>query len=151
MRTLLLLSLMAILLTIVVVVYGSGWFFSSRPRSADELEKILLVEGKPEMQEKAAMELIGLGDSASPNIRRVLQQSTSPEVRAMMLMGIAQSRDKDSVEDIIKALDDDSYVVQVQALAAMRRVLYFDKIYKPYASHEVRVEGIRRSASRWRK
>ncbi len=142
-RTLVLVGLAAVLLLVVIWVYGAGWFFRPKPLSADELEKTVLADDNPDGRQKAAVALIGLGKPALPNIRRVLHQATSPEVRATMLMGIAQTRDMDSVEDVFKALDDDAFVVRVQALSAMRSLLYFDRIFKPEAPHEVRVERIK--------
>ena len=143
-RTLLLVGLAAVLFLTVIIVYGSGWFLASKPPAADDLEKAVLAGGDPVGQQKAAVDLIELGEPALPNVRRVLHESKSPEVRAIMIMGIAQMRDKESLEDIFKALDDDSYVVRVQALAAMRSIMFFDNIFKPDAPHEVRVEAIKK-------
>lgn len=133
-----------VLLPVVIWVYGAGWLFHAKPLSADELETTALEDGSSEGQQKAAVALIGLGKPALPNIRRVLHQSKSSEVQAIMIMGIAQTRDMDSVEDVFNALDDDAYVVRVQALAAMRRLLFFDRIFKPEAPHEVRVAAIKK-------
>ena len=141
-RSLVLFGLVAILLPVVVLVYGAGWFFAPKPLSADDLEKSVLAGGDPQGQQAAAAALIALGNPALPNIRRLFHESQSPEVRAIMIMGIAQTRDMDSVEDIFKALDDDSYGVRVQALAAMRRLLCFDRIFPPEAPHEERVKAI---------
>jgi HEAT repeat protein len=143
-RSVILGGLAAVLLLAVVLVYGAGWFFHAKPPVADDLEKTALADGSPLEQQKAAADLIALGRPALPNIRRVLHESTSPEVRAIMIMGIAQTQDMESVEDVFKALDDDAYVVRVQALAAMRRLLFFDRIFKPEAPHEERVAAIKK-------
>ena len=65
-----------------------------------------------------------------------------------MLQGIAQTRDLDSLEDVLKALDDDAYVVRVQAISAVQRLLFFGQLFKPDAPHEVRVEAIKKARKR---
>ena len=145
-RTLILVGLAVVLFeaAVVLVYFGPGWFFAAKPLLADDLEKTALADGDPAGQQKAAAALIGLGRPALPNIRRVFQQSQSPEVRAIMIQGIAQTRDMESKEDILKALEDDSYVVRVQAWAAVQRLLFFGgTMFKPGAPREARVEAIK--------
>ena len=143
-RNLVLVGLTVILLPVVIWAYGGGWFSVRnrfRPRT---WKRPRLADGSPEGQQKAAVALITLGDAALPSVRRVLQQSQSPEVRAIMLQGIAQTRDLDSLEDVLKALDDDAYVVRVQAISAVQRLLFFGQLFKPDAPHEVRVKAIKK-------
>ena len=166
-RTPLLIGLVLLLVPVVILVYGSGWFFAAKPLVADELEKTALADGNPAGQQTAAAALISLGEPALPNIRRVLQHCQSPEVRAIMLQGVAQTRDLDSLEDVFKAMDDDSYAVRVQALNAFQRIEFFggerpvtiptkfqakaesehslfsEAVFNPKAPHEARLKAIK--------
>ena len=61
-----------------------------------------------------------------------------------MLMGIAQTRDMDSLEDVFKALDDDALRGAGAGPVRDAALLSFDQIFKPEAPHEVRVEAIKK-------
>jgi hypothetical protein len=87
-----------------------------------------------------------------PNIRRVLEKSTDPEVRALMILGITQIRDWDSMPKVIDALADDSVVVRVQACNTVQNLLACDvhaASYDPRADEAHRRDGIPKIHERW--
>jgi hypothetical protein len=144
----------------VVGVYTYIYFFGHSAPKADSLEKIAMEDSDATRRHQAASDLISLGTKqnlfleAVPNIRRVFEKSTDPDVRATMILGITQIRDWDSVPNVIDALADDSLVVRERAFAAVRTMLALkaqgpESAYNPRAQPEHRKDGIAAMRKVW--
>jgi hypothetical protein len=141
-----------VLLFVVLVFYGWRWIFSAPPpKSPEELAQIALTASTPQEQEKAAVELAPLGHSAVEPMVRVLSESRTPEVRAVMIQGLAVERDFDSMPAFLNALDDESVLVRTRAAGAVQRLLQIDVGYRADAPREKRLEKIKVFREDWEK
>jgi len=136
-----------VLLFVVLVFYGSRWMFSGPPRqSPEELAQIALTASTPqeqqseavelggqpdqrgqrrgaEQQQSAAVELVQLGARALPQMRQVFHESQSTEMRAQMILGLAQQWDLDSMPAFLAAMDDPSPLIRGRAEMAVKKIL----------------------------
>lgn len=144
----LLLCIAGVLLLVAVVFYGWRWLSSPSKPSAEKLAGVAL-SGAPEERQEAALMLIALDDTALPLMRRVLQQSKAPEVRAAMIQGLIQQYDYGSMPAILDALDDESLLVRTRAAPAVLNLLCFGVSYAPNDPPEKRREVVKACRQRW--
>ena len=130
-----------------------GWFWLQRgtkSHSAEELAQIALTASSAEgsavgsvqqqsaaagsvqqssaamgsvQQQSAAVGLVQLGAPAIPQMRKVLRESQSTEVRAQMILGLAQQWDLDSMPAFLAAMDDPSPLIRGRAEMAVKKIL----------------------------
>ena len=73
------------------------------------------------------------------------------EVKAMMITGLAQEWDFDSMPMFLEALDDESYLVRARAHLAVQRLLQVDVGYRPEDPPEIRRQYIQKFREEWQK
>lgn len=73
------------------------------------------------------------------------------EVKAMMITGLAQEWDFDSMPMFLEALDDESYLVRARAHLAVQRLLQVDVGYRPEDPPEIRRQYIQKFRDEWQK
>jgi HEAT repeat protein len=71
----------------------------------------------------AARQLSSHGEAAVPELRRVLQQSKEPAVRAAVIQGLGKAKDWRSMPELIEALDDSDPLVRGRAGAAVQKIM----------------------------
>lgn len=103
---------------------------SARRLDRDTLQK------KPEQNEVMAM-------------RKVLNESPSPQVRAVAAAGLGNALDIDSTPALLDAMEDDSLVVRESAFRALRKMLHWSEPYKADGPVEERQEIIHQYRSKW--
>jgi hypothetical protein len=118
-------------------------------RSPEELAELALTADSPDERDKAAAELIMWGDVAIPQMRQVLDQSKTPEVRAAMIQGLAQQWDFDSMPTFLDAMDDESLVVRSRAGGAVQRLLQGDYGYRADDPPKTRERAVKSSRREW--
>jgi len=151
-RSKILFAIAGILLLCAIVFYGWRWLFSGpRKRSAEELAQAALSAPSPDEQTAAAAELIARGWPALPQMRRVLRDSTAAEVRAIMIQGLSEQWDFDSMPAFLDGLDDPALVVRARSAAAVRRIECSDTGYQPEAPREERGPAIKALRDGWEK
>jgi len=142
------LRIAGVLLLLAVVFYGWRWLSSPSPPSAEKLAGVAL-SGAPDERQEAALMLIALGDRAVPLMRRVLQQSKAPEVRAAMIQGLIGQYDYLSMPAILDGLDDESLLVRTRAAPAVQNLLCLAVAYSPNDPPEKRREVVKACHQRW--
>jgi HEAT repeat protein len=100
--------------------YLGGWTWSASP--AKLAEQAL---NKPTVEERtrAAVRLGDCGYEAREELRRVLQQSDTPEVRAACIQAIGAIEDYDSMDLLLEALEDEAIVVRGSAGSAVSKMV----------------------------
>ncbi len=73
------------------------------------------------------------------------------EVKAMMITGLAQQWDFDSMPLLLEALDDESFLVRSRAHLAIQRLLQVDVGYRPDDPPEVRRQYIQKFRDEYQK
>lgn len=109
-----LLAIATLLLVVTIGVYGYIYFLGGETyRSPQELAETALNAGSDEEKEKAARKLAdwaqpdrdsGRRQAAQEQMRRVMQNSSNPEVRIAVIQGLGEMRDMASVPDLIKVV-----------------------------------------------
>ena len=142
-----------VLLLAVAVWYGLGLFSSPRKVTPQQLaETALSPSASPEKRVEAAAELAPMATPvAVKEMTRVYQQSPDPEVKAVVIQGMAGNWDFDSMETFLAAMDDESLLVRTRAHGAVQRLLQIDAGYRPDASREERLAKIKIYRDDWEK
>jgi len=102
----------------------------ARP-SIEELEQQAVSGGQVTDQQRAVNQLTESGSAARPALRRTLRQAAEPEVKAASIQGLGQLYDYESMDDLLKALDDPSPLVRGRAGVAVQRLLGADFGFSP--------------------
>jgi len=141
---------LGVLLALAAVVHGWGLFRrGERLASPDELAEQALHAESPQKQEIAAFELAQLGKEAKQQLRRVLGESSLPQVRAECIRGLAAQWDFDSMETFLDALDDQSPLVRGRASAAVQRMMSVNVDFPHKAPPEEREPVVKHLRQRW--
>jgi hypothetical protein len=108
---------------LVIAVYAWWWWPQAKRPAADVLEQQALSAATPQERETAAVQLIDWQDDSKEHMRRVLAKSDSPAVRALMIHGLANILDYESMDQILAGLSDQEQVVRDQSYAAVCAML----------------------------
>ena len=100
-------------------------------------------------RELAVVRLSASGESVSPQLRQIYQQSESPNVRAAALSGLAKQEDYVDMETLLAALEDESPRVRGRAGAALQRMLGLDFYFRAMDPPEKRQAAINRIRAAW--
>jgi hypothetical protein len=168
-----LISVAGILLFTAVAYCGWLWLLrGQKPRSAEELAQIALTASSAEEQQSAAVdlggqsgqlgqrrgaeqpqlaaaELVQLGAHALPQMRQVFHESQSTEVRAQMILGLAQQWDLDSMPALLAAMDDPSLLIRGRAEMAVKKILTSVDDYRADDPPEKRRLALQAVRKRW--
>jgi hypothetical protein len=150
-KKVLLLVVAGLLVVVLLVVYGWDYLFRQRPPSAEELANLALTASSPDEQDAAAATLVQLGVPAKAQMRRVLAESTSPAVRAAVIVGLSSIWDYGSMSVFLDALDDGALVVRSRAKGAVGRLLMGEFPYEPGAPPEERQAWVKAYRDEWEK
>jgi len=142
-------SIAGVLAIIAVVVFGCLYIPWDRRPSPDELERTALEGATSAEKERAAVELAGRGAEAGEHLRRVLQKSKLPQVRAAAIQGLGAQHDYESVEALLDALEDESPLVRGRAGIAMKTLLGVDFRFRAAASPEERAVKVQLIRKAW--
>ncbi len=146
----LLLILAGALFVVLVLVYAVLFLRSSeRQRSPEELVQVILESTDPVEQEKAAVELAGLGEPALEHMRRVLAESKSDVVRGAAIRGLGSQFDYESMESLLDAMTDPSPLVRGPAGAAAQNMVGADFGFTAGAPPEKRERAIADIRGEW--
>jgi HEAT repeat protein len=118
--------LAALGVVILVVALVHGWFYLSggtRSASPEKLAQQALSEPTVEEKTRAALRLGECGYEARDQLRQVLQQSDTPEVRAACIQGLGAIKDYDSVDLLMDALEDESLIVRGRAGSVLTKMI----------------------------
>jgi hypothetical protein len=145
-----------VLLLAVAVWYGLGWFSSPRTVTPQQLAETALDKAAPpERRVEAAAELAQLTPRDAPaapqEMTRVYRESPEPEVKAVVIQGMASNWDFDSMDTLFAAMDDESLLVRARAHAAVQRLLEVDAGYRANAPREERLAKIKMYRDDWEK
>ena len=130
MNRIILFSVAGALALIAVIVYV--WMFLPRDstRSPRELGELALKAPSPEERERAAVELSEHGSAARDELRQALRQGDSVGVRAAAIQGLGVAYDYESVDDLFRALEDESPLIRGRAGVALQKMIGADVGYK---------------------
>jgi hypothetical protein len=100
-------------------------------------------------QQSAAVELVRLGAPALPQMRQVFHESQSRDVRAQMILGLAQQWDLDSMPAFLEAMDDPSPLIRGRAAMAVKKILTTVGDYRADDPPEKRRLALQAVRKRW--
>jgi hypothetical protein len=115
----------ALAVVALLVVGFYVWYLyprNVRP-TPDNLKQEALTGATPEAKQAAAAQLSDWGAEALPQMREVLAGSDVPEVRAMMVQGLGKQYDYESMELLLKGLEDESVEVRERSAQVVRVML----------------------------
>ncbi len=123
-------TIAGVLALIAALFWGWRWLRSGNPGlSPQELVQLALEAESPREREEAAARLASLREPAKPYLREVLAKTTTPGVRAECLRALAELYDYESMDAILRALDDESELVRGRAEACVERMLSIESPY----------------------
>jgi hypothetical protein len=150
---------LALLLTLLLIVYGGKWLFPERSDSPEELTKKALGAETAKEQELATLEL-GRFRKNSPDRRyrgdarlhleRVFKESKTPEVRAAAIHGLGNQYDYDLMEQFLDCLNDESLTVRAEAGAMIQSMISVDRKFDPLEPAEKRQAAVERIRQSWK-
>jgi len=121
---------------------------SSEP-TIDELVDRALTASSAEAKEKAAVKLASHGTAAVPQMRKVLAETDTPQVKAAMIQGLGHAYDYDSIEEIFKGLEHSDRVVRLRAAHAVSKLLGRRYGFNPASSAQQRQRVIKSMRADW--
>ena len=134
----------------LALVYGFRFLSCNRPISADKLAEQALTDPAPEQQQQAAATLVALPQEARREpLRRLVRESTSPQVRATAILGLAGQWDYDSMPRMLELLDDPSPDVRAAAGSAAQRLMSVDFGFRGTDSPEKREVAAAQLRKQW--
>lgn len=139
-----LLLIAIVLLVLTLGLYGYLYLWSGdRLRSPEELTRVALTGGSDADKEQAALDLARSGEAAREPLRRVLAESSNPDVRAAAIQGLGELRDGDSLPDLIKLLEDPSDKVRGRAGVAVGNIIGIDFRFNATDSQTGRAKAVK--------
>jgi len=146
-------SLAGTLLLLTIGLYGYLYLSDDeeRRRPADELAHQALTAATVEEQEQAARDLGDHGSAALPQLRRVLTETATPGVRAVMVQTLGAAYDFESMPALLDCLDDPAPQVRQRAGVAVSTILGLDYHFRADAAPEERAVTIRHYRSEYDK
>jgi hypothetical protein len=117
----------AILAVLVAAYYGCWLWASGRPTLSPAVlaERALAAPTEDERQ-RATVDLAGMGSAGLADLRRLLQQSKDPAVRASSAQALGDLRDYESIDLLMQFLDDETPLVRARAQTALSHLLRRD-------------------------
>jgi HEAT repeat protein len=114
------LRILLVVLGVVILLVGSvhAWFYLGGwvwPPSPEKLAEQALNGATVVERAEAAILLADCGYTAVEQLRRVLRESDTPEVRAACINGLGLVRDYESMDLFVELLEDESLVVRSSA------------------------------------
>ncbi len=140
-------TVLAVVVALATVFYTWRFFTSERLLSPKELADTALMADDPQQRESAAAQLIRHGGLARNELRRVLVESDTPEVRAACIQSLAALQDYESMGAMLDALEDSSAMVRARAGQAVDRLLganYGFRYSDPPAQRAAQVKFLRK-------
>jgi len=77
-----------------------------------------------------------------PRLRRLLEESDTPEVRAAAVAGLGEVRDIDSLPQMLDLMASESTVIRMRSFQAVKEILGTDFHFDPHGPPEERAEVI---------
>ncbi|MCA9270490.1 MAG: HEAT repeat domain-containing protein [Planctomycetales bacterium] len=137
-------------IVLALIVFGYQYLGQSGPRSPEALEQDALHASSVDDRELAAAELSDWGEAAQDHMRRVLAQADSPSVRSLMIQGLGNVYDYESMDVFLAALDDESELVRGRAAAAVRKMLGRALAFDPSAEPAEREKAAELMRKEWK-
>ncbi len=111
-----LLGIVALVVSSVHLWYYGEWVW---PASPETLAAQALTGATVHEKAKAAVRLSDCGHKGAEQLRRVLRESDTPEVRAACILGLCGIEDYESMDLFVELMADESFVVRGSAGAAV--------------------------------
>jgi hypothetical protein len=145
-------------LVVLVAAYWGWRLLKPAPKKATPqqlAETALNPSAPPEKRQEAAAELAQFSPREAPaapqEMTRVYHESREPEVKAVVIQGMASNWDYDSIDTLFAAMDDESLLVRARAHAAVVHLLEVDAGYRADAPREERLAKIKMYRDDWAK
>ncbi len=123
-------QLAALLIVLLIGIGLVGWVYWPRKETklpADELVEQALNGEAPHLKQQAVFHLANQREV--PELRRVLKESPTPEVKVAAVQGLARADDIESVPQMFDLLEDPDPQVRGQAGAALTAMLGEDYFF----------------------
>jgi len=108
-------------LLVLVVLVGWWTFGGERIPTPEELLRVALSDADVQQREEAAAQLARHQDPLE-ELRRVFNESDSPQVKAAAAVGLGRLRDWDSVPGLVEALQSASLPLRARAAEAITEI-----------------------------
>ncbi len=111
------------------------------------------VKNAPDEQarDQAVKELARRGETALPEIRKVISESESPAVRVPLVKALAVAKDYDGIEQLLDLLDDNSADVRRESDEALQQLFGINVHYDAEAAEPERQDAIARYRYFWKR
>ena len=96
------------------------------------------INGEVVQQQQEIVRLARRGQSARAEIRQILAEAEQPDVKAVAIQCLAELYDYESMDTILRALEDESPIVRRRAKAAAARMTGYDLVADPDGSEAER-------------
>jgi len=134
---------------VIALWYAFDWVTNSQPTSPTAPPADLAAtalentdqQGLPK-RVAAVRDLSRHGYTAAPELRRVAQQATEPQVRAGAIQGLGEVRDWQSVDILIGELEHPDPLVRGRAGAALRKIMKVDFNFRAHDPADRRAAAI---------
>ena len=141
--------ILGVLVVVAVSIYGcpSG----DQALSAEQLYEMSLNGKTVDEKEQAAVKLCDLGYIHRDKVRELLGNSDVEVVQAACAAGLGAMYDYESMEQLLKLLDDESKLIRSRASKSVTRMLGRDYGFRPSADERTRKEVAKKMSEDWRK